>query len=77
MAGILASDRAAYSLSWGWAMAIVTPAATSGLPNAPTTCCAIFQWHQKDLMMDIEVVDRTRSHFTHIAALYKAIMSPS
>ncbi|KAF5703695.1 hypothetical protein FMUND_12880 [Fusarium mundagurra] len=42
---------------WGWALAIVTPAAVSGLPNAPATRCAPFQWYRNAFMTEMEVMD--------------------
>ncbi|KAJ0138348.1 Uncharacterized protein HZ326_18684 [Fusarium oxysporum f. sp. albedinis] len=63
---------------WGWALAIVTPAAISGLPNAPATRCAPFQWYRNAFMTKMEVMDRRRCHLADIATSHnKAKVSHS
>ncbi|EXL64417.1 hypothetical protein FOPG_19317 [Fusarium oxysporum f. sp. conglutinans race 2 54008] len=43
------------------------PAAISGLPNAPATRCAPFQWYWNAFMTEMEVMDRRRCHLADTA----------
>lgn len=60
------------------ALAIVTPAAIGGLPNAPATTLCPFQWYRKAFMMEMEmeVIDRRRCHLADTAISYNKARVP-